>query len=98
MSNRAMGAETKWRYSGIGHQSRDGVEQNDNGSREKFSWQDDSLCQLEHYRAPDTSTILLPGYKFKHFSRARVMASGNKMKSLYSGITSLWRYNALLKF
>jgi hypothetical protein len=35
---------------------------------EEHSWQDMQLCGLEGYKAADTfSTILVPGYKFKHF-------------------------------
>jgi hypothetical protein len=53
----------------------------------ELSWQDDSLCRLEHKTAADTfSTILVPGYKFNLFFRSTVTAIGNKMKIQYPGI------------
>jgi hypothetical protein len=51
-------------------------------------WQDEPLCRLEHYRAPETSsTILIPGYKLNNFSRNRFSGIGNKMDILYPGIS-----------
>jgi hypothetical protein len=46
-------------------------------SDKELSWQDAPLFLLQHYRAGDTSTLLVPGYRFT-ISRM-VTVIGDKM-------------------
>jgi hypothetical protein len=53
-------------------------------SVKNISWQYEPLCRVDQERVADISTTLLvPGYKFKNFPTNSITEIANKMKIFY---------------